>query len=498
MINIKVQNLIIGGGPSGLTAGYLIAKDKQLGNVEIIESSEEYVGGISRTESKGDFRFDIGGHRFFSKSKTINALWDEILDDGFIETNRKSRILFKKKFFNYPLSAGEALFKLGILESFLCGVSYLKAKINPKKNPKSFHDWVANSFGERLFNNFFKTYTEKVWGMSCDEISADWAAQRIKGLDLTKLILNYIQFLNFKKNKKVIKTLIKKFKYPKFGPGMMWEKAAEKIKKQNGKISMGVEAKEFIYDNLNETWKVKCLNKITNEEIIYECKRVICSAAMKDVIKSISPPLESKNLANNLKYRDFITVAVMIDKRPSFDDNWIYIHDENIFAGRIQNYTSWSTYMAPKNKGCLGLEYFCNEGENFWNKTDDELKKLAIDDLSKLEILTNEKIIDAHVVRQKKAYPVYDKDYKEIVKKISNEIENNYKNFFLVGRNGMHKYNNQDHAMMTSILTVENIKNNKKINNIWDINVDAEYHEETRDKSLAMQNIQIVPKNIDN
>ena len=497
MIN-KVDNLIIGAGPSGLTAGYSILKNKDLGNVEIIESSEKYLGGISRTESKGDYRFDIGGHRFFSKSKTINKLWDEILDDGFIETNRKSRILFKKKFFNYPLSATEALFKLGIFESFLCGISFFKAKIFPKKYPVSFHDWVANSFGERLYRNFFKTYTEKVWGMSCDEISADWAAQRIKGLNFTSLILNSIKFLNFRNDKKIIKTLIKKFKYPKYGPGMMWEIAGNKIKIMNGKITMGTEANEFSYDKANKNWKIKCFNKITNENIIYECKRVICSAPLRDVVKNINPPLISKNLALKLKYRDFITVAIMIDKRPKFDDNWIYIHDQDINAGRIQNYTSWSTYMAPSDKGCLGLEYFCNESDKFWNKTDEELKDVAIEDLKKLEILTNEKIIDAYVVRQKKAYPVYDKHYKEIVKKISNEIENDYNNLFLVGRNGMHKYNNQDHAMMSSLLTIENIKHNKKLNDIWDINVDAEYHEEGKDKNLAMQNIQKVPRSINN
>ncbi len=497
-MSIKIENLIIGAGPAGLTAGYLILKEKNLGNVEIIETDKKYVGGISRTEKKDGFRFDIGGHRFFSKSKIINQLWDEILEDGFIETNRKSRILFKKKFFNYPLSTSEALFKLGIFESFLCVLSFLKSKIFPKKDPKSFHDWIANSFGERLFQNFFKTYTEKVWGMSCDEISADWASQRIKGLNMKTLILNSINFLNFKKKKNIIKTLIKKFKYPKYGPGMMWERAAEKIKYQNGKISMGIEAKEFIYDSLNENWKVKCLNKTTNEEITYECKRIICSAAMRDVVKNIFPPLKSKNIATDLKYRDFITVAIMLDQRPKFDDNWIYIHDQNIYAGRIQNYTSWSTYMAPNNKGCLGLEYFCNEGETFWNKTNEELKKLAIEDMNKLAILKNEKIIDSHVVRQKKAYPVYDKEYRKNVKIISDEIENNYKNLFLVGRNGMHKYNNQDHAMMTSILTIENIKNKKKINNIWDINVDAEYHEEGKDKSLAMQNIQKVPIKFNN
>jgi protoporphyrinogen oxidase len=495
---IKVDNLIIGAGPSGLTAGYSILKNKDLGNVEIIESSEKYLGGISRTESKGDYRFDIGGHRFFSKSKTINKLWDEILDDGFIETNRKSRILFKKKFFNYPLSATEALFKLGIFESFLCGISFFKAKIFPKKNPISFHDWVANSFGERLYRNFFKTYTEKVWGMSCDEISADWAAQRIKGLNFVNLILNSIKFLNFKNNKKVIKTLIKKFKYPKYGPGMMWEVAGNKIKKMNGKITMGTKANEFIYNKADKNWKIKCFNKINNENIIYECKKVICSAPLRDVVKNINPPLISKDLASKLKYRDFITVAVMIDKRPKFDDNWIYIHDQDIYAGRIQNYTSWSTYMAPSDKGCLGLEYFCNESDEFWNKTDEELKNVAIEDLNKLEILTNEKITDAYVVRQKKAYPVYDQHYKEIVKKISNEIENDYNNLYLVGRNGMHKYNNQDHAMMSSLLTVENIKHNQKLNDIWDINVDAEYHEEAKDKNLAMQNIQKVPKSINN
>ena len=335
--------------------------------------------------------------------------------------------------------------------------------------------------------------------MSCDDISADWAAQRIKGLNLTSLILNSIKFLKIKNDKKVIKTLIKKFKYPKYGPGLMWEMAGEKIKKLNGKITMGTSAKEFIYDESKKIWIVKCFNKINNLDITYECKRIICSAPLKDVVINISPPLLSKPLAYKLKYRDFITVAIMIDKRPAFDDNWIYIHDHNINAGRIQNYTSWSSHMAPIDKGCLGLEYFCNEGENFWNKSDEQLKEIAIDDLNKLQILTNEKIIDTYVVRQKKAYPVYDKNYKEIVSKISNEIENNYQNLFLVGRNGMHKYNNQDHAMMSSLLTVDNIKSNKKIHDIWNINVDAQYHEEKKDSDYAaIKSVREVPRSIKN
>ena len=223
---------------------------------------------------------------------------------------------------------------------------------------------VANSFGERLYKNFLKLILKKVWGMSCDDISSDWSTKN-KGLNLTSLILNSIKFLNFNKNKKVIKTLIKKFKYPKYGPGMMWEKAAEKILKQNGKITMGVEARNFEYNKINKSWRVQCLNKINNQEITYECKRVISSAAMSDVVKNIHPPLVSKNLASDLKYRDFITVAIMIDKRPSFDDNWIYIHDQNIDAGRIQNYTSWSTHMAPENKGCLGLNIFVTKVKIF-------------------------------------------------------------------------------------------------------------------------------------
>ncbi|MDB4246972.1 hypothetical protein N9817_04630, partial [Candidatus Pelagibacter sp.] len=234
-------------------------------------------------------------------------------------------------------------------------------------------------------------------------------------------------------------------------------------------------------------------------DITYECKRIICSAPLKDVVINISPPLLSKPLAYKLKYRDFITVAIMIDKRPAFDDNWIYIHDHDINAGRIQNYTSWSSHMAPIDKGCLGLEYFCNEGENFWNKSDEQLKEIAIDDLNKLQILTNEKIIDTYVVRQKKAYPVYDQNYKEIVSKISNEIENNYQNLFLVGRNGMHKYNNQDHAMMSSLLTVDNIKSNKKVHDIWNINVDAQYHEEKKDSDYAaIKSVREVPRSIKN
>ena len=492
---IKVDNLIIGGGPAGLTAAYLLLKEKSLGSVELIESNEEYLGGISRTEKKNEFRFDIGGHRFFSKSSKINDLWDEILPNGFIERKRKSRILFKQKFFNYPISASEALIKLGFIESILCGLSFIKAKMFPVKKPKSFHDWVANNFGERLYLNFFKTYTEKVWGMSCDEISADWAAQRIKGLDLIKLVLDSFNFKKTKKNE--IKTLIKTFKYPKFGPGMMWESAGEKIRSMNGKISMGIKADNFYYNSEKKSWEVNCSNKKNDNKIKYIAKRIICSAAMRDVIENIYPPLKNKDEAKKLNYRDFITVAVMMKKEPNFDDNWIYIHDKKINAGRMQNYTSWSNYMAPEKCGCIGLEYFCNKDDQFWSHSNEDLKKIAFEDIKKLGIFENDDILDAFVIRQEKAYPVYDKDYKDVIYKLSNEIEENYKNLFLVGRNGMHKYNNQDHAMMSSILTVENIKYNTKKNNIWNINVDAEYLEsETSDKNKAMESVRDTPSQL--
>ncbi len=489
MKNIKTDILIIGAGPAGLTAGFKLMKKKDF---IIIEKNSKYVGGISRTEKYKNFKFDIGGHRFFSKSKEINELWDQILPNDIILRKRSSRILFKNKFYSYPLKPIQALLNLGFYESFLVVVSYLKAKIFKNKNIKTYQDWVVDKFGKRLFKNFFETYTEKVWGIKCNEISSDWAAQRIKGLDLKKLIINSF----IKKKNKNIKTLINEFKYPRKGPGMLWESARDQIINNGIKIFMNANAYEYQYFEESKFWKVKC--KIDNEDYEIDCNQIINSAPLKDVVNNITPVLKNKSEAKSLNYRDFITVAVILDYKLNFEDNWIYLHDPDIKAGRLQNFASWSPEMIDPDKecACVGLEYFCNQGDKLWSSDDKQILEIAKKDLNKISIIDTSKISDYKVVRQEKAYPVYDENYKNSVSKIVQELKTNYKTMYMVGRNGMHKYNNQDHAMMSSILTVENILNNNFKNDPWMINIDAEYHEEKNDQIKALKNLRKYPKKI--
>ena len=489
MQNIKTDILIIGAGPAGLTAGFkLINKRKFI----ILEKNPSYVGGISRTEKYKNFKFDIGGHRFFSKSKEINQLWDQMLPKDIILRKRSSRILFKNKFYSYPLKPIEALLNLGFFESFMVVLSYIKAKLIKNKNIKTYQDWVVDKFGQRLFKNFFETYTEKVWGMKCSEISSDWAAQRIKGLDLKKLIINSL----FKIKSKKIKTLVNEFKYPRKGPGMLWESVRDKIIENNNEIFMNAYAYEYKYLEDMRIWKIKC--KINNEDFEIICNRIINSAPLKEVVHNINPCLKTKKEADLLSYRDFITVAVILDYKLNIEDNWIYLHDPEIKAGRLQNFASWSPEMIDQNKdcACVGLEYFCNKGYGLWSSSDKEIMEVAKNDLKKISIIDTSKISDFKIVRQEKAYPVYDENYKNAVLKIVEELNLKYKSMHMVGRNGMHKYNNQDHAMMSSILTVDNILNNNFKNDPWMINIDAEYHEEKKDQIEALKSERDYPKQI--
>ena len=490
----KKSIIIVGAGPAGLTAGYLLSKHGH--KFKIFESSTKYVGGISRTEEYKGFRFDIGGHRFFSKSNEINNLWSEILPINFRTRKRKSRIYFKNKFFNYPLDLIEVIFKLGFFESLICLLSFVKAKLFPIKKPKSYHDWIYNNFGERLYVNFFKSYTEKVWGISCDDISADWAAQRIKGLSIKEIILKSVLKPFKNKNKKVIKTLIDEFKYPDLGPGMMWEAAKKKIEEKGSKIYLDHKVVEYKFETNKNQWQITTSSQ--NKLNTFTADIIINSSAMRDVAQSIKPQMKNLSEANKLKYRDYITVAVMLNQQKMFSDNWVYIHDPNIIAGRMQNYTAWSEQMSPdRNKSCLGLEYFCNKDDNFWSQSDEKLIDIAKSDLKKLNLVNTHDIIDLYVVRQEKAYPVYDDNYKGIIEKISRELKENYKNFYMVGRNGMHKYNNQDHSMMTSILTVENILYDSNFDT-WKVNEDAEYHENIKDsdeRKMTLKSLRNVPLN---
>jgi len=469
---------IIGAGPAGLTAAYLLAKENIA--VTVIEADPHYVGGIARTTVYKGYCFDIGGHRFFSKSKEVEDFWTEILPNDLLTRPRSSRIYYKKKYFSYPLKFFEVLSKLGIIESIFCFLSYLKARLFPVKHPVSFSDWVSNHFGKRLFSLFFKTYTEKVWGMPCEEISADWAAQRIKGLSLLTAVINTLLPKRRPKNSQLIKTLIDSFRYPRKGPGMLWEECANKIKKLGGTILLGQRVIGCEWNENEKNWTVTFQDQQGNQQTI-QSMHLISTAPIRELVSDYLYPKMSHatvQAASALKYRDFLIVVLIAKDRKQFDDNWIYIHDPSVDVARIQNFKSWSPDMVPDpTMSCYGMEYFCFEGKGMWEQPDDQLIQKAKNEMVQIGLVKIEDIVDACVVRQVKAYPVYDENYKEHVEIIRRELKTSFSTLHLIGRNGMHKYNNQDHAMMTAMLTVKNILAGQDRFNVWDVNQDAEYHE---------------------
>jgi protoporphyrinogen oxidase len=408
-------------------------------------------------------------------------MWHEILPDDFIVRPRLSRIYYEGKFYSYPLNAFEALNNLGIVKSAACMLSYAYARLFPIDDARSFHDWVRNQFGERLFSIFFKTYTEKVWGLSCDEISADWAAQRIKGLDLGVAVINALKrALNLAPARRVdgpvVKTLIESFQYPRKGPGMMWEAAARMIRQRGGKLLMGRELHALAFDPDRKIWRLEVSTAAGGRES-YTARHVVSSAPIRELMETITPLPLSYLHARQLRYRDFITVALMVNKPDLFADNWIYVHDPAVKVGRVQNFRSWSPEMVPAGMSCLGLEYFCFQGDELWDAADAELIALAKSEIGRIGLIDAEDVVDACVVRQAKAYPVYDESYRENMAMIRLDLKSSYPTLHLVGRNGMHKYNNQDHAMMTAMLTARNILAGERIYDVWDVNEDAEYHE---------------------
>jgi protoporphyrinogen oxidase len=477
MANI-FKAVIVGAGPAGLTAAYELSKRKI--PVVVLESDPENVGGISRTINYKGFRFDIGGHRFFSKSREIENLWTEVGGNDMLDRPRSSRIYYRGQFFTYPLKPFEAFWKLGILESLLCVLSFLKARLRPTHNPKTFEQWVVNQFGERLFRIFFKTYTEKVWGMDCQEISADWAAQRIKGLSLGSAIKHaFLSWRKPKDRKQVVKTLIDTFRYPRLGPGMMWEAFAKKVREFGGEVLLGRRVVGCRFNAATDLWIVTTQDADGNREE-YIGEHLVSSMPMRELVAQIEPSLseQANRAAQSLRYRDFLTVGLIVRDQGRFTDNWIYIHDPSVCVGRVQNYKSWSPEMVPDPAySSYGLEYFCFEGEKLWTTSDTDLINLAKSELQRLNLADATDVVDGCVIRQRKAYPVYDDSYQQHVDTIRTALERKFPTLHLVGRNGMHKYNNQDHAMMTAILTAKNIIAGERRYDVWAVNQDAEYHE---------------------
>ena len=439
------------------------------------------VGGISRTETYKGYRFDIGGHRFFTKVGEVEQLWQEVLGDEFIKVPRMSRIYYKNKFFSYPLETYNALSNLGIIDSTLIISSYFKAKLRPNPVEKNFEQWVSNRFGQRLYETFFKTYTEKVWGIPCTQIRADWAAQRIKGLSLKKAVINAILGSND------TKTLIKEFNYPKLGPGQMWERFQQILDSKGSPVHLNTEVIKIDREGY-------CVNSVTIKQN-GETKEIkgdnfISSMPVSLLLKRLNPapPAEVLEAANNLKYRDFLIVTLVVDRAELFPDNWIYIHSPEFKVGRIQNFKNWSKAMVPdQSKTCLGMEYFCNESDSLWKMSNSDLVELASHEVKALGLVDPEvKIEDGTVIRQYKAYPVYDNAYFSNVKRIQKYIEK-FENLQTVGRNGMHRYNNSDHSMLTGLLAARNILGEK--HNLWKVNVERSYHEEFTNSENAYSNL---------
>lgn len=494
---IQADVAIIGAGPAGLTAAYLLTKRGY--RVVVIEKDPNYVGGISRTVTHNGFRFDIGGHRFFSKSREVVTLWNEILPEGFIERPRMSRIYYEGKFYSYPLRAFEALWNLGLLRSALCLASFAKAQLRPIRRVASLRDWMVNRFGERLYGIFFKTYTEKVWGMPCEEISPDWAAQRIQGLSLGKAVIDGLKRslrLNRRPNDGMEnKSLLECFLYPRLGPGMMWEAACRHVLEGGNRVMMGHALRALAWDAGPQQWHVQAETQDGTCTTIV-ARHVISSAPMRELAGCLRPPPLTLNHALDLKYRDFLTVALMIKSEDLFPDNWIYIHDSNVKVGRIQNFRSWSPDMVPDSSmACVGLEYFCFESDDLFNSTDEALIALATREMALLGLCSPGQVMGGAVVRQPKAYPVYDETYADNVRQVREELEGKYPTLHVVGRNGMHRYNNQDHAMMTAMLTVRNIEAGARIYDVWAVNEDAQYHEEGRAGQMAaLASERLVPR----
>ncbi len=458
--------VIIGAGPAGLTAAYQLTK---LGEQPLVLEGDSVVGGISRTVEREGWRFDIGGHRFFTKVEAVEELWHEILPkEDFLMRPRMSRIYYRDKFFDYPLRAMNALRGLGILEALACVMSYVAVRIRKPKDMTTFEGWTASRFGWRLYRIFFKTYTEKVWGVPANTIQADWAAQRIKNLSLFKAVINSMLP---KRNQKDITSLIEEFQYPKYGPGMMWERCRDLVVAAGGEVRLNEPVTAIEHANGKATG-------VRTPSGRHEGRDIISSMPMQALIRAMDPPPTAEVLAaaNALGYRDFLTVALVVPESVGFPDNWIYVHSPEVKLGRIQNFGSWSPYLVKQDRTCLGLEYFVNEGDEYWTMADDDLIALGKKELAHLKLVDPAQVEQGYVVRMPKAYPMYDEHYRVNVQIMRDWIAANVPNVHPVGRNGMHKYNNQDHSMYTALLTVDNIVTGAK-HDIWSVNVEEEYHE---------------------
>ena len=528
----KKTAIIIGAGPAGLTAAYELLHKSDIKPI-IFEMTSD-LGGIAKTVNYKGNKIDIGGHRFFSKSDRVMNWWKNIIplqgapskddlvvnityqnktrsiemskdgpdpekvDKVMLIRKRLSRIFFLRRFFDYPISLNlNTISNLGFIRLFKIGLSYIKTRLFPIKKEKSLEDFFINRFGKELYLTFFKDYTEKVWGVPCNKIKPEWGAQRVKGLSITKALLHAVKTTFSKKSdlaqKGIETSLIEQFLYPKLGPGQMWEETARIVRQKGGEIFLNHKIVELKQEG-NKIVEVKVKDEKTGEIKTEAADYFFSTMPVKELIDCVGDvvPSDVKRIAQGLIYRDFITVGLLLKKLriknrtkiPTMNDvvpdNWIYIQERDVKIGRLQVYNNWSPYLVKDpNTVWMGLEYFCNVGDELWNKTDEEFTEFAIDELAKISIIEKGDVLDSTVIRHKNTYPAYFGTYEQfdVIRNYVDKIEN----LFLVGRNGMHRYNNQDHSMLTAMTAVENIISGKKTKeNIWAVNVEMEYHEESK------------------
>ena len=516
---MKKKIIIAGAGPAGLTFAYELLKKSKKYDVIILEESND-IGGISKTVKYKGNRIDIGGHRFFTKSDEVNKIWNEILpiqgkpskddiklkrkinlnDNGpdpekedkvLLKRNRISRILFCNKFYDYPISLKfETIKNMGFIRTIICGFSYIKSCIF-KKHETNLENFYINRFGKKLYSLFFEDYTTKVWGRSPKEIDASWGAQRVKGISIRKVIGNALSKLFKIKNKDVETSLIEEFTYPKYGPGYLYEEMANKIIDMGGTI---IKNSKVIKINTKKNIVTDVISMENNEEKKYKCNYFISSMPLKDLIENMDAPKKVTSIASNLPYRDFITFGILTKKlkiknktdiktiNNIIPDTWIYVQDRTVKMGRIQVFNNWSPYMVKDYKKTvwIGLEYFCNENSEFWNMSKKKGIEFAINELVKIGFIDKKNVIDATRIKVKKAYPAYFDSYKDIDKVI--KYINTFDNLYCIGRNGQHRYNNMDHSMLTAIKAVDSILNNTNKNEIWNVNIEQDYHEESKNE----------------
>jgi protoporphyrinogen oxidase len=464
----RMQVVIIGGGPAGLSAGYELVRR---GIKPVVLEAGDRVGGISRTEAYNGFRFDIGGHRFYTKIEEVDRIWHEVLEEGFLEVPRLSRIHYRGRFIKYPLEPLDTLTKVGATEGARMILSYLAAKARPETQEETLEEWVINRFGRRLYSAFFKSYTEKVWGVPCDQIRAEWAAQRIKGLSVRSLVSNALFGTNGSKS------LIERFNYPSLGPGMMWEAVKADIERAGGVVHLKTEAVGL---KRRGSRLVSVTAAFGGETVELPADHVISSAALPDLVARLDPaaPAAVGSAARDLSFRALIVVGLIVRRAEVFPDNWIYVHTPSVRVGRIQNFKNWSLAMVPDpSMTSLGMEYFCSEGDEIWRMTDRELVRLASREIAALGLADAAEVEDATVIRQPKAYPVYDADYRSRLATVR-EFVDSLENLQTIGRNGMHRYNNQDHSMLTGLLSARNILGDR--HDLWTVNTERSYYEDFR------------------